>query len=108
MAISDPAGRGRGVEMPFGHRGKVAIGPLVHPGIRFYLLIALDFSHQCYILALQYPIIYIGAYKMNMMQEAAAKRIKQIGRLAFVRQCKNRGMSFTMCYYIIFGRLPRF
>ena len=45
---------------------------------------------------------------MNMMQDAAAKRIKQIGRWAFVRQCKNRGMSFTMCYYLTFNRLPRF
>lgn len=45
---------------------------------------------------------------MNLLQEAAAKRIKQIGRWAFVRQCKNRGMSFTMCYYLTFNRLPRF
>lgn len=45
---------------------------------------------------------------MGLMQEAAKKRINQIGQWAFVRQCRNRGMSFTMCYYMVFGRLPRF
>ena len=44
---------------------------------------------------------------MNMIQEAAQKRIKKIGRWAFVRQCKNEGVSFFMCYYMVFGRLPR-
>ena len=44
---------------------------------------------------------------MNMMQLEVKRRIHQIGFWAFVRQCKNSGMEFAMCYWLVFNRLPK-
>ena len=42
-----------------------------------------------------------------MIQADIKQRIKAIGAWAFARQARNSGMSFTMCYWLMFNRMPR-
>lgn len=43
-----------------------------------------------------------GAYNMTI----ANKRIKQWGYSAFARHCRNIGVPFDDCYWMIFGKYP--
>lgn len=39
--------------------------------------------------------------------EALQKLRKQIGEYSFIRFLKNRGVSFSLAYYIMFQRVPQ-
>ena len=39
-------------------------------------------------------------------QEQADKFIRQWGRDAFVRHCRNLGIDFDDCYIMVFGKPP--
>jgi hypothetical protein len=41
---------------------------------------------------------FTGRHHLSIMQ--------RIGMWAFVRHCRNQGVSFETCYFLCFGRMP--
>lgn len=46
-------------------------------------------------------------YILPSTKEQADKFIRQWGRDAFVRHCKNLGIPFEDCYLMVFGVMPK-